>query len=187
MTFDLSDSDTVSTAFIMLRLPSDYVHSASAPILPFAVHHSLYTAVDAGHRSTREIVIHSHSTSISGERQDSVVTADQCEVPSPSPSRIPVVLLLIYSSISARPPTFVSVYLSWRLWVETRFALRLEYPSAARKRGSRHYPCTIHSLLHSRYVNIGLFYLRQPFFGTFDIILGCIPIKLSKDRRSLYP
>ena len=186
MTFDLSDSDTVSTAFIMLILPSDYVHNASAPYC-----RSLYTtpctAVDAGHRSTREIVIHSHSTSISGERQDSVVTADQCGVPSRSPSRIPVVLLLIYSSISARPPTFVSVYLSWRLWVETRFALRLEYPSAARKRGSRHYPCTIYSLLHSRYVNIGLFYLRQPFFGRFDIILGCIPIKLSKDRRSLYP
>ena len=27
----------------------------------------------------------------------------------------------------------------------------------------------IHSLLHSRYVNAGLFYLRQLFFGTFDI------------------
>jgi len=30
-------------------------------------------------------------------------------------------------------------------------------------------PRTIHSLLHSRYVNAGLFYLRQLFFGTFDI------------------
>ena len=29
--------------------------------------------------------------------------------------------------------------------------------------------CVIHSLLHSRYVNAGLFYLRQLFFGTFDI------------------
>ena len=27
----------------------------------------------------------------------------------------------------------------------------------------------IHSLLNSRYVNAGLFYLRQLFFGTFDI------------------
>ena len=27
----------------------------------------------------------------------------------------------------------------------------------------------IHSLLHSRYVNAGLFYLRQLFFGTFDV------------------
>lgn len=30
-------------------------------------------------------------------------------------------------------------------------------------------PCTFHSLLYSRYVNAGLFYLRQLFFGTFDI------------------
>ena len=30
-------------------------------------------------------------------------------------------------------------------------------------------PRTFHSLLRSRYVNAGLFYLRQLFFGTFDI------------------
>ena len=29
--------------------------------------------------------------------------------------------------------------------------------------------CMTHSLLNSRYVNAGLFYLRQLFFGTFDI------------------
>ena len=43
------------------------------------------------------------------------------------------------------PVGLVSVYIPWRLWVETRLALpleypRLEYPSAAHKGGSRHHP-----------------------------------------------
>jgi Zn-dependent oligopeptidase len=44
--------------------------------------------------------------------------------------------------------------------------------------------CMIHSLLHSRYVNAGLFYLRQLFFGTFDIRVHTD--KGMKNRRSLY-
>ena len=85
-------------------------------------------------------MIHAYSSSICGERQDSVVAADHCGVHSPSPSHIPVVLLLSYSSIAAHPPTFVSVHVLWRPWIATRLALRLEYPLATRKGGSRHHP-----------------------------------------------
>ncbi len=66
-------------------------------------------------------------------------------LPSSSPGRTLVVLLLICTPIAAHPSVLVSVYVPWRLWVETRLALRLEYPrlecpSAARKGGSRHLP-----------------------------------------------
>ena len=45
--------------------------------------------------------------------------------------------------------------------------------------------CTIHSLPYSRYVNAGLFYLRQLFFGTFDIRVHTD--KGIENRRPLYP
>ena len=51
----------------------------------------------------------------------------------------------VSTSIATHPSTLVSVYVPWRHWVEARLSLRLdysrlEYPSAARKRGSRHHP-----------------------------------------------
>ena len=42
----------------------------------------------------------------------------------------------------------------------------------------------IHPLLHSRYVNVGLFNLRQLFFGMFDVSVHTD--KASKNRHSLY-
>jgi len=38
------------------------------------------TGVDSGHRSARKIVIHPHSSSACGDRQDSGVTTDLCGV-----------------------------------------------------------------------------------------------------------
>jgi len=38
------------------------------------------TGVDSGRRSAREIVIHPHSSSVCGDRQDSGVTTDLCGV-----------------------------------------------------------------------------------------------------------
>ena len=58
-------------------------------------------------------------------------------LPSPSPGHGPVVMLLICTSIVAQLLTLMAVSLPWRLWVETRLALRSLW---ARKGGSRHYP-----------------------------------------------
>ncbi len=46
-------------------------------------------------------------------------------LPLSSPGRILVVLLLICTPIAAHPSVLVLVYVPW---VETRLALRLEYP-----------------------------------------------------------